>query len=183
MLVEDIGEFGLIERISKILNVPSEEVIVSLGDDAAVVRTTSDLYSILTTDILIEDVHFQLGSISPYQLGYKALAVNISDIAAMAGLPRFALVSLGLRLGTEVQWVEELYKGMLEVARKYGTKVVGGDTSKSAQTVINVTVMGEVEPELLRTRDGAQMGDRLMVTGHLGGSAAGLELLTQPRLR
>lgn len=177
MLVEEIGEFGLIRRIAEIVGVSSEDVIVPLGDDAAIVKTSSSNYAILTTDILIEDVHFRLGLGSPRQLGYKALVVNISDIAAMSGLPKFGVVSLGLKPRTEVSFVEELYYGMKEAAERYGMSVVGGDTSRSAQTTISVALQGEVEPGLLRRRSEARVGDKILVTGSLGGSAAGLALL------
>jgi thiamine-monophosphate kinase len=181
MQIKDIGEFSLISRIAKIVGVHDKDVIVPLGDDAAVVKLDSSRYTIFATDILIQDVHFSLQFGSPRQLGYRALAVNVSDVAAMAGLPRFAVVSLGVRDRTEVSMVEELYEGMKEAADDYGMDIVGGDTSSAAQTVINVAVIGEVEPELLRTRSEARVGDTILVTGFLGASAAGLELLLNPR--
>ncbi len=177
MRIEEIGEFGLIEKISELAGTSSDDVVLSIGDDAAVVKTSSNLYTLLTTENFLEGVHFKLDSISPYQLGYKSLAVNLSDIAAMAGLPRFVLVSLALKPKTKVKFVDELYKGMLQLAKKFGVNIIGGDTSSSIQVSVNVTVIGEVEPELFRIRGAAQIGDKVLVTGNLGASSAGLELL------
>lgn len=179
MRIDEIGEFGLIEKIAHLVGSPSSGVILSIGDDTAVVRTNSNLYSLLTTENFLEGIHFKLDYVTPYQLGYKALAVNLSDIAAMAGVPRFALVSLALRPQAEVSFVEEIYKGMQKLAQKFGVDIIGGDTSSSPQIAVNITVFGEVEPELLRTRAAAKIDDKILVTGHLGASAAGLALFLQ----
>ena len=176
MTLEEIGEIKLIEEISKIIQKEDKRVLVPVGDDAAVCVSPRH-NTVLTTDILVEEVHFKLDSILPYQLGYKALAVNLSDIAAMAGLPRFALVSLGLKPKTELKWIQEFYRGMMALGANYDVTVVGGDVSRAALVSVTATIVGEVEPELLRRRNEAKVGHRILVTGKLGAAAAGLLLL------
>lgn len=181
MHIEDIGEFGLIERIARLVKIKDENVLLGIGDDAAAVKADSELLTLLTSDILIENVHFRLDFSTAYQLGYKAIISNISDIAAMAGLPRYGLISLGIKPGTEVGFIEDLYQGILAGAGEYKVEIVGGDTVQSlAGLVIAVALTGEVEPNLLRKRSGAQLGDSILVTGKLGASAAGLYLLLNP---
>lgn len=174
--VKDIGEFGLIERIAAIVEHADERVIVTIGDDTAVVAPTSLDYALLTTDLLIEDVHFTLDTISPWQLGYKSIAVNISDVASMGGLPNYAVVSLAVSPDILVSVVEDLYRGMADISRKYDLRIVGGDVTKSDKLIINVAIIGEVEEDNLTRRSDAQVGDLIMVTGELGASAAGLRL-------
>src|SRR3990172_2367253 len=136
MTLEEIGETKIIEEISKILQKKDERILVPLGDDAAVCLSPSH-NTVLTTDSLVEEVHFKLDSISPRQLGYKSLAVNLSDIAALAGLPRYILVSLGLRPETELKWIREFYQGMLVLAAQHNLIVVGGDLSRSQTVFVN----------------------------------------------
>ncbi|HCG99300.1 MAG: thiamine-phosphate kinase [Candidatus Aquicultor primus] len=180
MKVKDIGEFALIERIAQIVEQADERVILTIGDDTAVVKKTELDYALLTTDLMVEDVHFTFKSITPHQLGYKSIAVNISDIAAMGGLPRYAVVSLALPPETEVAYVEDLYRGMAEVSRANDVRIVGGDVTRSEKLIINVALMGEVEEEKLSRRSDAQACDIIMVTGELGASAAGLRLVLHP---
>ena len=180
MKVKDIGEFALIERIAQIVEQADERVILTIGDDTAVVKKSELDYALLTTDLMVEDVHFTLKSITPHQLGYKSIAVNISDIAAMGGLPRYAVVSLALPPETEVAYVEDIYRGMAEVSRANDVRIVGGDVTRSDKLIINVALMGEVEEEKLTRRSDAQPGDIIMVTGELGASAAGLRLVLHP---
>ncbi len=178
MYIEDIGESGLIERISNLVGVKNRDIVVSIGDDAAVVRTSSDYYTLFTTDFLIEGVHFDLSTISAYQLGRKSMLVNISDIAAMSGMPTYALVSLGIKPKTKVEFIEELYKGMLDISKEYDFAIVGGDTVTSPHSLsVNICMIGKVEPNFLRKRSDAKIGDKILVTGELGASAAGLFLL------
>jgi thiamine-monophosphate kinase len=182
MKVKEIGEFGLIEKIAAIVEQADERVVLTIGDDTAVVRPSESALTLLTTDMLLEGVHFKLGSISPFQLGYKALAVNISDIAAMGGNPCYAVVSLALSPETDVSIVEDIYRGMAEIAREFKVSIVGGDVAKSDKMVINVALTGEVEEEHLCRRSDALAGDSIFVTGPLGASAAGLRLVLDPDL-
>ncbi|MDP3012602.1 MAG: thiamine-phosphate kinase, partial [Candidatus Subteraquimicrobiales bacterium] len=178
MKIKDVGEFKLIEEIAKLVSIKDDKVIVGIGDDAAIVKTSEGQLAVLTTDILVEDVHFRLDLTSPYQLGYKSFVVNISDIAAMAALPRFALVSMALNPNTKSEFVQNLYKGMLKAANTYGVSIVGGDTTSSEKLIISVTIIGEVESNLFRLRSEAKVGDRILVTGELGASSMGLRLLS-----
>jgi thiamine-monophosphate kinase len=181
LLVKDIGEFGLIKRISKIITSTDSNVVVPIGDDAAVVKPRINLLQVLTTDILVENIHFRTDTHTPFEIGYKAIVANVSDVAAMAGLPRFALISLGLDPSTHVDFVEDFYRGTLKAANDYGLTLIGGDTTKSSEFIVNVVMIGEVESDMVRQRSGAQVGDQLVVTGDLGASAAGLYLLLHPK--
>ncbi|MCH7675912.1 thiamine-phosphate kinase, partial [candidate division KSB1 bacterium] len=177
MQLKEIGEFGLIDRIKNIVDTSSAELIVGIGDDAAAFRTSTDLLTLLTTDALIEDVHFDLDYFTFYQLGWRALAVNLSDIAAMGGRPKYAVFSLGLPEKIQVESVEEFYQGAKELGDKFQTAVIGGDTTQSPDRLfVSVTVVGEVEENKLTQRSGAQVGDAVFVTGTLGGARAGLNV-------
>jgi len=178
MYIEDVGESGLIEKIANLVKVKNKDIIVPIGDDAAVVRTSPGYYMVFTTDFLIEGVHFDLSQVSAYQLGRKSMLVNISDIAAMSATPVYALVSLGIKPKTKVEFVEELYEGMADVSKEYNFAIIGGDTVSSPYSLaINVAMVGKVEPNLVTKRSGARVGDKILVTGELGASAAGFFLL------
>ncbi|WP_346354863.1 thiamine-phosphate kinase [Azotosporobacter soli] len=182
MDIRQIGEFGLIERIREDAIVEAATVVAGIGDDAAVVLATPKHFQLLTTDMLVESVHFDLSTISPWQLGYKAIAVNLSDIAAMGGIPRQVLISLALPSDVTIEFVDGLYQGIKEICRQHVVNIVGGDTVSSPNgIVINVVVLGEVEPAYLQRRSGANAGDLIVVTGNLGDSSAGLELLQRGR--
>ena len=177
MFLKDIGEFELIRRMSAGLKHTGRQVIAGIGDDSAVLYLPAGRLQLVTTDMLVENVHFRLDTAEPFQIGWKSLAASISDIAAMGGEPTYAFVSLGLPHKTTVEFVDELYSGMRKIAEAYTVDIVGGDTVSSSGVVINVALLGEVEAENLMLRSGARIGDALVVTGDLGGSEAGLAIL------
>jgi thiamine-monophosphate kinase len=184
MQLKDMGEFGLIGRIAERLPSVPGDVIAGVGDDVAVLRLTDSRYLLATCDIQVEDVHFLRTAVTPFQLGKKAAAVNLSDVAAVGGMPRWALVSLALPQDLDVEFVDELYRGMRELMEPAGAFVVGGNVSSTPwQIVIDVFLMGEVAPEHLVLRRGAREGDLVLVTGFLGDSRAGLESIKSPRLK
>lgn len=179
--ISSVGEFGLIDILKKHSPV-AKAVIKGIGDDTAVLPYTKDKYLLLTTDMMAEDVHFNR-RMNPKGVGHKALACNISDIAAMGGLPTYAVISIGLPRGLKLAFVEDIYRGMQALAKQFGVSLVGGDTIQSDKIVINVALVGEVEKKYLVTRDGARAGDWIFVTGALGGSfKSGRHLTFTPRV-
>lgn len=175
MQLSRVGEFGLIERLRAIVGEPAEGE-VWVGDDTAVLRAPSGTI-LFTTDLLVEGVHFDTSFTSPEDLGYKAIAVNVSDVAAMGGVPRRAIVGLGVVPGLDVEWIEGLYQGMQECCKEFDMAVVGGDLSRSEQIIISVALLGNPAGRLFIERGNARVGDAVCVTGTLGESAAGLRLM------
>jgi len=173
-----LGEFGLIDRLAKMAAGRDERLIIGIGDDAAAWKGDASI-QLATVDSFIQGVHFPAGIVPWPELGWKALAVNLSDIAAMGGIPRYALVSLALPPDTEVDDVTTLYTGMLELAKQHRVTIVGGDISNAPMVIINVTVLGSSPQKQLLTRSSARPGELIAVTGHLGAAAAGLEMLTK----
>jgi thiamine-monophosphate kinase len=171
----DLTEDQLLAAINRVLSGAGPEVVVGPGDDAAVVRPGSGEL-VLTTDAMVEGVHFRTDLTTPRDLGYKAIAVNVSDIAAMAASPRFALCALTLSASIDAAWVVELAGGMRECCDEFALSLVGGNLSGGEEVSIVVTVTGEVVPGRAVRRSGARPGDRLVVTGSLGGAAAGLRV-------
>lgn len=177
MRIEDLGEFGLISRIERIFSTGGAGVLQGIGDDCAVLDR-GDSCLLWTSDLLVEGAHFRLEWTSPRALGRKSLAVNESDIAAMGGTPTYALLSLGIPGKTPVAFLEEFLQGFQERAQSCGVVLVGGDTvACSSGLLISVTLLGEAAREDLLYRSGARPGDRILVSGALGESRAGLELL------
>lgn len=149
----------------------------SIGDDCAVVRLSGGRCALLTTDISIEGVHFNRQFSTPEDIGWKAMTGNISDVTAMGGAGRYALVSLGVPTGEDDEYVLKIYDGMIEAASEAGVVIAGGDISRAMELVINIALYGEAEEGSVVYRSGARAGNYLYVTGHLGASRAGLELL------
>jgi thiamine-monophosphate kinase len=157
---------------------------VGIGDDAAVLRGPGNRRLLVASDMLIEGVHFRRRGASPQQIGWKALACNVSDIAAMGGRPLWAVVSLGAPPSTPVRWVDGIYQGLARCARRFNVSLVGGDTVRAPVVVLDVAITGTVERSHLTLRSGARVGDALFVTGRLGGSLrSGRHLRVVPRLR
>ena len=173
MSLKELGEFNLIRFFKQEISVKNPAVVVGIGDDAAVIRWDANKFILFTTDSLIEGIHFSLELLSPYQIGEKAMVVNLSDIAAMGGIPKYALASVALTPETSVTFVNELYRGIVETAAKFAVSIVGGDTVRSPKNaMISISLLGEVTEEFLVCRSGAKAGDRIFVTGHLGAITA-----------
>ena len=178
MKINQIGEFGLIDLIKKKVFSKDKQVIVNLGDDAAVIKSSPDRLLIFTTDTLVERIHFDLDYFTFEEIGWKAMAANLSDVAAMGGLPKYALVTVGLPPSIQSEEVLSIYKGMSQIAQKYNCKIIGGDTTLVQKDLfVSIALLGEVESEFLTTRSGAKEGDLICVTGELGETQAGLEYL------
>jgi thiamine-monophosphate kinase len=172
MKIRDIGEFGLIDKITK--KPRDKNILVGIGDDAAVVKTKG--LQVLTTDCLVEGDHFRTEWFTPKQIGMKAIEINVSDIAAMGAIPKYILVSLALPKDLDVEFVEELYKGMWKVCDNYNIEIIGGNMTHCDNIVISITLIGEVEKKDLCLRKGAKPGDFILVSGHIGNGRAGLRL-------
>jgi len=173
-----IGEKQLLQLLKRYLRTDAE-IIRIFSEDCAVIDTGGAYFRLYTVDVLVEGVHFQREYMSGYVLGRKALKVNLSDIGAMGGIPEFYLVSLAAPGNTPVRLIEDMYKGMDETAREYGVRLVGGNVSTSNQLLLEITMVGKVKKKQIVRRDGAQKGDSLFVSGQLGGSAEGLNLLRE----
>ena len=180
MNLRDIGEFGFIERIRQGCLNRNHQVIKAIGDDAAVFRTSSGNHEVtlVTTDLLVERIHFLRHAASGFDLGYKALAVNLSDIAAMGGTAREAFVSIGVPKDCDVEFLDDVYKGMKHLAAEFDVNILGGDTTGSkTDLIINVCVIGTADEVKILYRDTAKVGDIIFSTGFLGDSRAGLHLI------
>lgn len=177
MKLAELGEFGLIDRI-KANVAASPSVLLGIGDDAAALVSTPGQVTLITSDMLLEGVHFDLSFCDPRTLGRKSLSVNLSDIAAMGGRPRHFLLGVALPKEIPLEFMDGFMAGMLEQAERFGATLVGGDTCASKGGVaISVTALGEQRPELVLRRSGARPGDLICVTGTVGDAAAGLNEL------
>ncbi|MCP4196785.1 MAG: thiamine-phosphate kinase [Proteobacteria bacterium] len=178
MNADKLGEFDLIARLTRAVGPRGPGVVLGAGDDTAVLRTTQNRFLLATCDVQIEGIHFTLDAFSPRQIGRRVAAVNLSDIAAMGGTPTFAIVSLAVPAQTDPDFLDGVYGGLNAALREWGAEIVGGNTSELPERIaIDVTLLGEVPEDRVLTRAGAKSGDLLCVTGFLGASAAGLELL------
>ena len=176
--IKDLGEFGFIRSITNGCINNNEEVIQGIGDDCAVIGPFGDKVLLITTDLLAEDIHFILDKIPPEHIGEKAIAVNLSDIAAMGGRPRHAFVSIAIPPSFPIAALNALYKGMKEICKRFGVNILGGDTSASSTDLfINIAVTGVANKDKVLYRKGASVGDILYVCGTLGASMAGLKIL------
>ncbi|WP_088106086.1 thiamine-phosphate kinase [Halalkalibacter urbisdiaboli] len=176
-------EFAFIERVKPSVTYQSS-LVMGIGDDAAVYRGTSDMDDVVCVDTMVEGVHFRRDTLSPQQIGKKALAVNVSDLAAMGASPLYYLVSIAIPPSWEEEDLTEVYQGMHDLAKEYQMDLIGGDTvSTTDALVITVTVIGRVERDRKLFRNQAKAGDIVFVTGNIGGSAAGLHLLFKKGLK
>jgi len=182
--LKDLGEAGIIRLVQeKVSPQLSPYIRKGIGDDCAVLETAEGRALLVTTDTLIEGVHFTAQTLSPEALGWKALAVNISDIAAMGGVPRTALLSIALRPDCRAGFLESFTDGLKALADKTGVILAGGDTVESpSHVMITITLLGDCSPEHLVYRSGARVGDDVWVTGSLGNAAAGLFLLMNKKI-
>ena len=185
MRVSELGEFGLIDVIDKIIrdtgltrSASALDLIIGIGDDTAAWHMEESI-ELATTDTLVEGIHFDLSLTGWEELGWKALAVNLSDIAAMGGIPRFALVSLAIPGETEVEDVAQLYKGMVRIANRFDVIITGGNIARADKVVITIAMMGVARNSDMLKRSAARTGDKVALTGYTGLSAAGLRMISE----
>lgn len=177
-----LGEFGLIRHLTQDIQLKNPSSIKGVGDDAAVIQYDAKMQTVVSTDMLVEGVHFDLSYVPLKHLGYKAATVNFSDICAMNAVPKQLLVSIAISSKFPLDAVEELYAGLLIACERYGVDLVGGDTTSSVSgLVISCTIIGEAEKEKIVYRNGAQEKDLLCVSGDLGGAYMGLMMLEREK--
>jgi thiamine-monophosphate kinase len=178
--IKELGEFGLIHRLSSRLEFRAPNTILGIGDDCAVYPVKSGVNQIISTDALVEGIHFNLSTTTPEALGRKALSVSLSDIAAMGGTPKRVLVTLGIPKRISMSFLDRLYTGFNSICNHFKVELSGGDTVSSPKCFfINVSVIGETKSGRVFTRQGARPGDLIFVTGTLGDSSLGLRLLNK----
>lgn len=182
MHIDKLGEFGFIRRIESKFQTKADlinnSIVLGIGDDAAVIKPTKGKYLLFSTDTLREDIHFRKEYSSFYDIGWKSVAVSISDIAAMGGMPRYLLLSLAIPNKTSVKALDDLLKGVSDITERYNVSLIGGNVSRSKGGItIDTTVIGESQGKGVMARSGASPGDLIFVTGKIGASAIGMELL------
>lgn len=180
--IESLGEFGLIDRIAKSIEIKQPTTKMGIGDDCAILDTTPGMVKVVTTDLLLEGIHFDLTYCPLKHLGYKAVAVNLSDVCAMNARPKQITVSIGVSGKFTLKAIDDLYEGMRLACNRYGVDIVGGDTTSSLTGLtISITAIGEQEPERISKRSGARVNDIICVSGNLGASYMGLQLLEREK--
>jgi thiamine-monophosphate kinase len=180
--IQKEGEFGLISKFQSLLKHRAPETVIGIGDDCAVYSADKNRYQVISTDALVEGVHFDLKIHPPKILAKKSLAVNLSDIAAMGAEPKFALISIAIPPNTSTKFLSQFYKGLNHVSKEFNTEIIGGDTVSSPKHLfINIVIIGEARKDRLFTRKGANPGDKIYVTGSLGDSSLGLKILTSTK--
>jgi thiamine-monophosphate kinase len=173
------SEFDFINSLRQRVAASSQSIVTGIGDDAAVFRNSAGKETVISTDLLVEDIDFRRNTTPPYLLGHKALAVSLSDLAAMGSRPLWSLISIGVPEDVwESDFIDRFYDGWLELANRYGVQLIGGDTSRTNESmVIDSIAIGECSAGMAVKRTGASVGDQIFVTGSLGAAAAGLRLI------
>ncbi len=180
--LKEFGEFGLIHHLTQSIEIKNDSSVLGIGDDAAIIEYAKDLQTVVSTDMLVEGVHFDLMYTPLKHLGYKAVTVNLSDIAAMNATPKQVTVSIALSNRFSVEAVEELYKGVMLACERYQVDLIGGDTTSSTSgLIISVTAIGEGKKDEIAKRSGAKENDLVCVTGDLGAAYMGLQILEREK--
>ncbi|SEQ87377.1 thiamine-phosphate kinase [Neolewinella agarilytica] len=180
--VNTLGEFGLISHLTASFKNRQPSTVLGVGDDAAIIATGGDEQLVVSTDMLVEGIHFDLGYTPLKHLGYKAVAVNVSDICAMNARPQQITVSIAISNRFSVETLDELYAGIKAACETYGVDLVGGDTTSSNKgLIISITAIGRAPASRITRRSGAKMGDLICITGHLGSAYLGLQLLEREK--
>jgi len=177
--ISDLGEFGFLEKLLANLHFSDDRVKVAVGDDASVLDLKTNSLTVLTTDMLIESIHFRLDWQEPEEIGHKAVAANLSDVAAMGGCPEWLLVSLGCPPEMEESFLMSLYRGIFTLCEEADVKVIGGDTTRADRLILGITALGRCEEGSPVTLGGARPGERIYTTGCPGLSGLGLQLLEE----
>ena len=180
--LSELGEFGLIDKITADIKTINKTTLLGIGDDAAVIKPKNNMLTLVSKDLLLEGVHFDIMYTPLKHLGYKAAIVNFSDIAAMNGKPKQLLIGIGVGAKFSVEAIEEIYVGIRKACEVYGVDLIGGDTTSSASgLVISGTIIGEVEKDKVVYRKGAKVNDLICVSGDLGGAYMGLLILEREK--
>lgn len=180
--LEKLGEFGLIKHLTQYFKIQHASTIKGVGDDAAIIENTAGEQLVVTTDLLVEGIHFDLMYVPLKHLGYKSIVVNVSDVYAMNATPKQVTVSIAVSNRFSLEAIEELYAGIKKACEWYEVDLVGGDTTSSTSgLIISVTAIGTAKPEKIATRSGARVNDLVVVTGDLGGAYMGLQILEREK--
>lgn len=177
MQLKDIGEFGLIRRFTPLFSTNIPKGVEGIGNDCAVIPASEGHSFLITTDLLVENTHFIRYQISAADLGFKSLSVNLSDIAAMGGTPRYAFLSVALPVDSPMAWIDDFMGSFRDLANETGVLLLGGDTTRSSLIAVNVLIIGEIETQYIKRRSQAKPGDIICCTGNLGDSGGGLKIL------